>query len=524
MLAPQSLWTSVERSHKALFESISSDLKSSRLALPPHLLSVLPSLREQASAALYRDRARISECRERIRAAQKSFDEMDALCAFSENTLNMCIQPIGALPFELIRRIFHFAIESPHQHQQIIQLSGVSRAWRSTVLSMSDLFIAPKWTWAAEMLESWISRSSSHPLHVYISLSDEDRSNHVLHGISMDLVPHISRVQVIHVEGRGYFKKVFPASFRSIFQEYPLPLLEDIVFHGWNSLQLYVSVDRAPQLRRLHSFGIAICVPQRPLRLQSLGIKVYDARDLGRAINIARLQANPFHLSIYAHPLTHVKESLLVAFRPADCWVHVTSLRLYRFSEKDKKHIGSLVSQLVMPNLVSLELVELDHEVFVEVLRTMPESTNTHIERLLITSCDYRHPDFISPLNEVKKDGHDRKQVFPNLRELIVRDPAYVLTSKLSNDFLIIKAFVESRRGTLEQLILPSILQPQPSDPEVTEYSNRALSFALTSDEESTLQVVGDLAQASGTTLSPERWDVHLCWIGSWIDRIRFHD
>ncbi|KAF8302524.1 hypothetical protein DL93DRAFT_495990 [Clavulina sp. PMI_390] len=214
-----------------------------------------------------------------------------------------------------------------------------------------------------------------------------------------------------------------------------------------------------------------------------------------RAINAAESQANPFHLSIYAHPLTHVKGSLLVAHRTPNCWDYVTSLRLHRFSEKDEENIGSLVSQLDMPNLVSLELVELDHRVFIEVLKKIPESTNSRVERLLITSCDYRHPDLISPLNEVSQDGHYRKQAFPNLRELVLRDPAYVLTSKLSTDFTVIKAFVESRRGTLEKLILPSILQPRPSDAEESEYSSRAFDFALTSDEESALQLAGSLAQ-----------------------------
>ncbi|KAF8311195.1 hypothetical protein DL93DRAFT_2229831, partial [Clavulina sp. PMI_390] len=174
MLAPQSAWDAVEKSHKALSEGILAALQSISLVCAQHVLTLPPSQREQASAAIHKDQTRLSECRERIHAAQKTLEDLNYLCSSTQNMLQNRIQPIGALPIETIQHIISFTLESPTHRKQICQLSRLSRTWRSAVLGMPKLFVSPDWEWPRGILETWISRAGSRSLNVYIPQPAKD--------------------------------------------------------------------------------------------------------------------------------------------------------------------------------------------------------------------------------------------------------------------------------------------------------------------------------------------------------------
>ncbi|KAF8311213.1 hypothetical protein DL93DRAFT_1507482 [Clavulina sp. PMI_390] len=499
MLAPQSLWDSVESLHESLFEAVSTVLRSRAFAQTRHVLTLPPPQRGQGLAAINQDKSHISECRQRIRAAQRTLEELDTICASAENGLSMCAQPIGALPLELFQYIIDFMVESPRQWKRIVEISNISHTWRSAVCGMPRLFVSPNWTWSPDALETWISRAGACLLHVHIRLSDDEKSSDELDRMARAMVPHLYRVQTIRVEGQGYFVDEFPPSFTSIFREHFLPALESIIVSGRGPSDLCVRPDRAPKLHMLHSSEIPLRLNKGPLNLQSLGLLVLHVEDMERAFDAAKSQQIPFHLSIYAHPSIGLSESLHVGKHRIDSWTQVTSLRLYQFRGGDQVYVGTLVSQLEMPNLAYLELVDFSYDVFAEIANEFPVVTNRCIQKLLIACRDEKpENNFILPLNEVKHEIGDQALPsipFPNLQSFALRDTHPNKPCEWSIDFGVIEALVESRRGILKKLILPCAFRPQLPVIEGDSSTRTAQRQALTVGEESKLKAAGDLSE-----------------------------
>ncbi|KAF8311193.1 hypothetical protein DL93DRAFT_2169234 [Clavulina sp. PMI_390] len=501
MLAPQSLWDSIESSHQTLLETISDALQSPSLAGPGHVLGALATQREEATAIIYRHIACVSECRRPIDAAQKFFSKLDTLCAITENTLNRCASPIGALPIELIQHIMDVTVESPNHWRQVIALSHVSQFWRSVALHMPRLFVSPNWTWPRDALSTWISRAGTSHLQIDATPSTREGSlsQDLLKRMSIGAKSYLHRVQSIRIEWRRPDLKDFPEEFTSIFKHCSLPALEEIIIFGIGPQELFIRLDNVPRLRTLHIPGIPLTlVHQEPPQVRSLGIKVESANDLETAMNIAKLQTNPIHLSLYSDIFTSIKASLVVKKRPMDCWTHVTSLRLSFFLGDDERHAASLASQLDMPNLLSFELMKVSPRVFVSIVNALPEVTSYSVERLLIASeASGPNQKFITPLI-VNQHGATAPlpSYFPNLREFALCDSNTKVPSKWRIGFDDIRALVEGRRGVLKQLILPSPFRPQDHLRLLESGAEEIVGQALTTEQHSRLQEAGELVQA----------------------------
>ncbi|KAF8311212.1 hypothetical protein DL93DRAFT_2083664 [Clavulina sp. PMI_390] len=149
-----------------------------------------------------------------------------------------------------------------------------------------------------------------------------------------------------------------------------------------------------------------------------------------------------------------------------------------------------------MPNLVSLELVDLSYQVFTDVVHKLPDVTNRRIEKLLI-ACREQKPDdnFILPLNAAKQGAEDQMPPFPNLQGFALRDADPRKKCEWSIDFEVMEALAESRRGTLTQLVLPSAFRPLLLATERVLDDNPAPKQALTIGQESRLKMVGNLAE-----------------------------
>ncbi|KAF8302525.1 hypothetical protein DL93DRAFT_496014 [Clavulina sp. PMI_390] len=471
MLVQQSLWDAIDTAHNALHRSITSILREPSFTQTQHVLALIPSERERASTTIKGRKGQVSDCKHRLEIAQQTLKELETLCTSVENGLDMCLQPIGGLPQELVQHIVYFAVESPRKARQIMTLSQVSRAWRDAVFTMPRLFVSPDWGWAPNVLQSWLARAGTRPLHPYIALTDSD-SESLLDKLSKAVTPQLQRVQTLHIEVQGYFDSGFPSSFSELFQRHPLPLVETLIITGKGPGRISIDTDQSPRLRTLHSSGIPIALlPEGKHNLNSLGWRVQTIEDTKLLANAAASQTVPFHLTIYAHPSEVIDSSLMIEpeSRTADCWRNVISLRLHGFCGRDSEQIGSLISQLEMPNLVSLELIELSYEVFSILVETMPLVTSRRVENLLMACVErttVSPKNFFGPLSDTKR-RKNTELPFPNLAQFALRDFLSEERCDWSNDFDSIKTFVEARRGILKQLILPTRFRPVAPPPDL---------------------------------------------------------
>ncbi|KAF8285323.1 hypothetical protein DL93DRAFT_1322935, partial [Clavulina sp. PMI_390] len=128
MIVQQSLWDTAQSAIDELSRSVASSIPSFIEA--QHPLTLIPSQREQASAALNDRKSQILHCKQQIEATKMALKVLEDVFLSAENALDMYFHPIGALPLELVQHIAHFTIKSPESARQIMSLSQVSRKWR----------------------------------------------------------------------------------------------------------------------------------------------------------------------------------------------------------------------------------------------------------------------------------------------------------------------------------------------------------------------------------------------------------
>ncbi|KAF8316047.1 hypothetical protein DL93DRAFT_2166289 [Clavulina sp. PMI_390] len=445
-MVQQSLWDTIEAVISELSRSVISTFHDPSFTQAEHILTLIPTQRERASAAINVCKAEVSRCKQQLDATQQRLRELENLCISIENGLDTCLSPIGALPLELVQHIAHFTVESPRHARQIMVLSQVSPKWRAAIFTMSRLFVAPNWGWAEDVLASWLSRTGTRLLHPYIAVDDSD-SGKSLDIFSQTILPYLHRTQSLHIKLDGYSKdSEFPSSFSEMFQSRSLPLLESLIITGQGLGKFSLNPDQTPHLQTLHSSGrpLVLLSEQKPV-FNSLGWRVKSTEDVKSLAGAAASQTAPFHLTMYAHRSKTVDYRLTVGpeLRAADCWKHVTSLRLHGFRGRDQERIRSLFRQLEMVNLVSLELIELSDKVFSILAEALPPVTSRSVEKIVIGCVERRKVSakgFLEPMSTAKAND-DGELPFRNLCQFALCDFRPEEPCDWENDFEAIKTF-----------------------------------------------------------------------------------
>ncbi|KAF8302526.1 hypothetical protein DL93DRAFT_2173205 [Clavulina sp. PMI_390] len=461
MLVQRCFWDDLHNAQEDLFQAISSTLQSPAFTQPQHLLMFLPSAQNQARADINDLKTQIFYCRKRLTEVKKKFQDLDDLCRSANNVLDMATNPIAALPMELLQHIVDLTIRSPRDFTQIIRLSHVSCVWRAAVLGMPALFTIPDWSWPTHTLSEWLSRAGTRPLQVQITIPGGVSSYSQFDKTCQAIIPYLGQVQTIQIDSQSPHYDA-PPSFEDFFQRHSLRRLEGVSITGRTPWSLWMDLNSAPSLRTLHVTEVSIALSGGPLQLKSLGWRVRTPEELGHLVNAAASQTTPFHLTIYAHISNSIRQSLSIKQRPAGCWSKVSSLRLHGFCGQDDLYIESLISQLEMPNLVSLELVELNYPVFANVMEALPTVTSIRVERLLIACTDtavISTNKFLEPLCNVERRG-DNNIPLPNIYEFALRDFDAQGPCEWLATFDTLQSFLRQREGILKRFVLPSTLRP----------------------------------------------------------------
>ncbi|KAF8311208.1 hypothetical protein DL93DRAFT_2229842 [Clavulina sp. PMI_390] len=520
MLVEESLLAAVQSAQEALSKAVSLALLAPSFTQLRHVSSFVPAERKQACTSIANLTSQVHECKIQVEALQKSLDSMHALCTSTEGVLTMCVAPICALPIELLQWIAHFAVESPLKTRQILNISHISPTWRTAVFGMPRLFVSPDWGWSPSSLDEWLSRSGSRPLHPRLTLHSQSEASEKLQMMSKALNPYLHRVQTFRLETTTRFHVEFPPSFVELFHNHPLPLLESFVISVKGDHRLHFELSQAPLLRTLHSSQLPIAISGEKFHLENIGCRVHSLEDLEHLIDMGARQTTPFHLSIYAHTLASIHDPLTTKRQFNGGWSNIQSLRLHGFCGGDREHMGTLVRQLELPSLLSLELLELSNRVLGIVANELPIITNRCIKNLVVACLEgttVSPGEYLSPLFQTRPDD---ATPFQNVSKFFLCDLDPEKPCQWLANFEAIKSFVAGRRGQLKEFGLPLSFRPHPrplnvtvdpsGSPEETAVDPDSES-SLTSDQEQGLLEAGELAEITyGYVIHHHGYDLEL--------------
>lgn len=272
-------------------------------------------------------------------------------------TLKLCAHvpkpssPCGALPVEILCKIFYNAVGDPSNHQTIRSIAGVSDLWRAVVLSMSLLFVQADWDrWPTSLLELWCARANRRPLTVKLGELGVTR-------VVQRQPSDFNRL----LESSKAAWEVLEVRMGHIGQSERDALVEVLLNNGLVSLQcLRLSVPRSyaptvapmranlPMLREVHLEGVAIHSAKPSITLRHV------------TINLSNLLSWSDWTQIL-HPLSGLTTLALTNIRPANLSLQsrlelpeLTALRLD--SSSSDGTIANLLGSLSLPNAHSVVL------------------------------------------------------------------------------------------------------------------------------------------------------------------------
>ncbi|KAF8320450.1 hypothetical protein DL93DRAFT_2164058 [Clavulina sp. PMI_390] len=504
MLIEQSQLRAVQVAHEALLKSISLTLQSPRFTQLRHAWSTfdIPE-RKRAIGSINDLTAQVLECRQQVESLQSTLDEIRTLCVSAEGALGMCLNPVMALPAELIQHIARFVVEAPRKTKQIVTLAQVSRMWRSVIFDMSELFISPDWTWAGKILEPWIARARGRLLEAHVIIRDESKV------ALTSLSPYLSRLQRLYLVSEDA-DALHQAGWQELILQHSMPVVTNIHLRGTVNKRLSIDPSKTPLLHTLHSVATPTAFAsgenrEADLRLQNLGWRVHSNEDFQRLTEAVALQNIDFHLTLFAHQRSPLPDAFVLERRRPDLWSHLSSLRIHGFVGRDAEFFGTLVQHLDAPNLRSVELVDITISVLKNNLNdwgsilhaNQPSVTNAGIERLLIASVDTKGAMKILLQPFIDDDlRDDMKLAAYNIREFAFYDFDKSSPNVWEMHMESLNTFVQARKGALKRLVLPHSVQP--TSDKITRSEESTTSYGrLTSAEVSALYEQGGLEEIS---------------------------
>ncbi|KAF8311217.1 hypothetical protein DL93DRAFT_2229850 [Clavulina sp. PMI_390] len=499
-------WDDFVQSKDVFFENFASSYIPALLSSVQdgHLLLLSPSKRSAARQHITEHLDALRDSRAQLKVLQQEVGLLIARTCDVESVLESLILPIYALPLELIQRIITFVVRSPSDIPQIVALSSVSRFWRSSVLSLPELFTAPRWSWPSDVFQDWRSRAGNWPLYIKINLNDAKLGVSVASAARMQLARDLiqqeaSSIHTLevtlcdpHPNDSGKIHG-FPHSFGpldSSFVQQPFKDLQTLVIIG-STLQPEIVLDLSmmPALETLYVPDMAIKLNGQSPHLRHLGLQSYTSLSLEIMFNALHSGKNPVplqHLTLYASK-GKLLEGEFSMNTPQKTLESLHSLQLCDFRGDDSKFVPSLLSHLVAPQLKVLELLESDEpswkasieslvscnhkSVTLTILLTVAFGTQVpqtaggiEILVLHLRESETVHANTLNSLFQFLslRSSEDSSIYLPSMKSLVIVSSRKWTKKLPALDMDACKIFFEARKNSLEHLVLPCHLGLKP--------------------------------------------------------------
>ncbi|KAF8307809.1 hypothetical protein DL93DRAFT_1981458 [Clavulina sp. PMI_390] len=160
----ENAWDRYQGAKTALLTSLSSEFNT-----PPPILSLAPSERLFYRENAHRSVQNMSAFCQRIQTTIDELHHFKQAMTHYIRQATLSLVPISAIPFEILRSIFAYAVDGPGDANSILQLSHVSRTWRTVALETSELFTHADWNhWNVALVHLWNEKAKHHPLSITI--------------------------------------------------------------------------------------------------------------------------------------------------------------------------------------------------------------------------------------------------------------------------------------------------------------------------------------------------------------------
>jgi hypothetical protein len=198
MLIDSSLWPPLYQAKDALFTALLN------LEPPASVLSAPPSQRHAIRTQTNEKISALLELERELEAVQREFKQAHEMISRQRAAAELCLWPIGALSFDVIREIALYTVEGRDDYRQILNLSHVSKQWREAVFSIPWLFTEANWNfWSPLLIDTWCSRAGPHLLKVFLwsGMRDDFKlggaSEHSCFAILQKLSAKVGELQIV---------------------------------------------------------------------------------------------------------------------------------------------------------------------------------------------------------------------------------------------------------------------------------------------------------------------------------------
>jgi hypothetical protein len=250
MLVDNTLWPPFRQAKAALFAALLD--RNQPLTVP--VLSFPPSPRHAVQTGTNKLISSLQEIERELDVIEQEVKQVRESISQRRAAAEMSLQPIGALPSDVIREIVLRAIDGPHSRRQILHLSHVSRRWREAVIGVSALFTAADWDkWPVWLVDIWCSRASHHLLKVCLRHSLRSRQGTAPTPSWHALLPRLS-MQVSHLKVvvSPYPGMSMNDAARGVL-DFQMPSLKHLVVHSASDVpaEFHLQPENVPTLRVL---------------------------------------------------------------------------------------------------------------------------------------------------------------------------------------------------------------------------------------------------------------------------------
>ncbi|KAF8311219.1 hypothetical protein DL93DRAFT_1511651 [Clavulina sp. PMI_390] len=344
---------------------------------------------------------------------------------------------------------------------------SISRSWRHAVLSLTEFFISPRWTWPTDAFDEWRRRSGDRGLNFDLDLRGEhdnilsfETAVGRIHRVSS----HLRMISVVLCEptpGRDGRLMSFPWAFNAFSSAHapsPFLSLQSLIIIGRTRAdRLVLDASLTPFLEVLHVPDTTLIISGDISNLRTVGLRTSNSSELAILNGLLGSQSVPqprqLHVTMYGPRNAAVRSEFAAEIAP-HALEALYSLQLRDFRGRDHIYIVSLVSQLRAPRLKVLELLKSDWKTATEVIKSLPQESARGIETLVL---DFTRSIIGTSLDAIFcyfSSVHPFLRL-PALKTLVFFSSRDGITIESKLDLDAAEMFFTRRQGTLGRICIP---------------------------------------------------------------------